>query len=506
MVWETKYEVWIMVWETKYEVWIWLVICEVAINVADGNLFYGSASAVLQNFVVDELEVKGNLTAQQYIVSSSVTHMTTSFSSGSTVFGDTQDDTHLFTGSINVTGSITSERSVDGGDNVIQVINSNTDTGTDKGAGIEFLHGSANISGESGINRVAGKILSTKAGTYNGTTDAIDSNLEFYTAKDNSNIKRLEIDEEGDSTFFGNLHITQSNPSTNEKLFTIGEDGTERFRVDAEGDVVAIGVGTFNKVQVTNDGNQSGPAIAFGTDTNTGIYQPADNKISLQADGGSTELTVDTSGIDIVGDLDISSHITASGDISASGTITAATLDAAAVSDTLAAAIVAEIDNDEIPVAKLAEDSISGVTLGGNLNNLTVDDATLQLNSGTTFNGSAARTISIKDGGVDSDALTANIAVTQLTSSIISASGDIFCTNITIAEDIVSVGDDIILKDNLAVSSSGGSIQFRGTAGGSNESITYLDSGGSGRFALLFPGSDVVAITNRASNGNVEIS
>ena len=30
---------------------------EVAINVADGNLFYGSASAVLQNFVVDELEV-----------------------------------------------------------------------------------------------------------------------------------------------------------------------------------------------------------------------------------------------------------------------------------------------------------------------------------------------------------------------------------------------------------------------------------------------------------------
>ena len=80
---------------------------EVAINVADGNLFYGSASAVLQNFVVDELQVKGNLTAQQYIVSSSVTHMTQSFSSGSTVFGDTQDDTHLFTGSISVTGSVT---------------------------------------------------------------------------------------------------------------------------------------------------------------------------------------------------------------------------------------------------------------------------------------------------------------------------------------------------------------------------------------------------------------
>jgi hypothetical protein len=41
------------------------------------------------------------------IVSSSVTNMTQSFSSGSTIFGDTQDDTHLFTGSLAVTGSLT---------------------------------------------------------------------------------------------------------------------------------------------------------------------------------------------------------------------------------------------------------------------------------------------------------------------------------------------------------------------------------------------------------------
>ena len=81
------------------------------------------------------------------------------------------------------------------------------------------------------------------------------------------------------------------------------------------------------------------------------------------------------------------------------------------INDTIAATIVAEIDNDEIPIAKLAEDSISGVALGSNLNNLTVDNATLQLNTGTTYNGSAARTISIKDGGVDSDALADDITV-----------------------------------------------------------------------------------------------
>ena len=85
---------------------------EVAINVADGNLFYGSASAVKQHFIVDELEVKGNLTAQQYIVSSSVTYTTQSFSSGSTAFGDSADDTHVFTGNITASGDISSSGNI----------------------------------------------------------------------------------------------------------------------------------------------------------------------------------------------------------------------------------------------------------------------------------------------------------------------------------------------------------------------------------------------------------
>jgi len=52
-------------------------------------------------------QINGNLVATQYIVSSSVSHYTQSFSSGSTIFGDTLDDTHLFTGSLFFTGSQT---------------------------------------------------------------------------------------------------------------------------------------------------------------------------------------------------------------------------------------------------------------------------------------------------------------------------------------------------------------------------------------------------------------
>ena len=52
-----------------------------------------------------DIYADGNVIAQNYIVSSSVTHMTQSFSSGSTIFGDTLDDTHQFTGSLFITGS-----------------------------------------------------------------------------------------------------------------------------------------------------------------------------------------------------------------------------------------------------------------------------------------------------------------------------------------------------------------------------------------------------------------
>ena len=53
-----------------------------------------------------DLTVQGDIKAENYIVSSSVTYMTQSFSSGSTIFGDTPaDDTHQFTGSVHITGS-----------------------------------------------------------------------------------------------------------------------------------------------------------------------------------------------------------------------------------------------------------------------------------------------------------------------------------------------------------------------------------------------------------------
>jgi len=62
--------------------------------------------------ITGSLAVTGNVTAQQYIVSSSVTYVTESFLSGSHVFGDTVDDVHQFTGSIRINSGATSSTSI----------------------------------------------------------------------------------------------------------------------------------------------------------------------------------------------------------------------------------------------------------------------------------------------------------------------------------------------------------------------------------------------------------
>ena len=86
------------------------------------EIVYMSAYQYVGTTLATGLEVDGNITAKQFIVSSSVTYMTSSFSSGSTVFGDSIDDTHQFTGSLSISGSIlpTSDDLIDLGSSTFQ--------------------------------------------------------------------------------------------------------------------------------------------------------------------------------------------------------------------------------------------------------------------------------------------------------------------------------------------------------------------------------------------------
>jgi hypothetical protein len=78
---------------------------------------------------------------------------------------------------------------------------------------------------------------------------------------------------------------------------------------------------------------------------------------------------------------------------------------------------------NNVPNSSLANSTISGISLGSDLNDLTVDNATLTLDSGTTYNGSAAKTISVKDGGIDTDAIADSLGTIGVNSFTGSFSG-----------------------------------------------------------------------------------
>ena len=122
---------------------------------ASGNLDVGG-----KIYSIGDIETKGDIIAQQFIVSSSVTHLTQSFSSGSTIFGDSNDDTHQMTGSLLNKGSITTTGTLTATGNIVTQGSINASQGQIFGSGIADRHeftGSVVVTGS--LNVESGRVF-----------------------------------------------------------------------------------------------------------------------------------------------------------------------------------------------------------------------------------------------------------------------------------------------------------------------------------------------------------
>ena len=104
-----------------------------------------------------------------------------------------------------------------------------------------------------------------------------------------------------------------------------------------------------------------------------------------------------------------------------------------------------------IAVSKLAASTISGITLGNNLNSLSAG-AYISFDSGTTYNGSIARTIAVNASSSNADPI--NFPIVARDSSGDFTAGSINCSNLTAsftvtAADINSTSD-CNLKKNVS--------------------------------------------------------
>ena len=181
----------------------------------------------------------------------------------------------------------------------------------------------------------------------------------------------------------------------------------------------------------------------------------------------------------MIGGIDVTGHITASGNISASGDGLFTNI-----------GIGTNSPDEAIVIAKAAARIEFDGTDGGGGEGILYNDSGGNERYALQFPGSNKVVLSNRaSNGI--------VEIRANTSGNISASGDGLFTNIGIGTN--SPDEAIVIAKAAA------RIEFDGTDGGGGEGILYNDSGGNERYALQFPGSNKVVLSNRASNGIVEI-
>jgi len=283
------------------------------------------------------------------------------------------------------------------------------------------------------LNNDAGYITSVTAqhafvtASFNGTNLLADSSqgtLNFASGSTGLNI----VANAGSDTLTFDLVAVPNSSLENDGITIAGQDISLGGTITADTIAGQISAGTITNAQLVNDGITFGTADVSLGDTVTqlsltGFTGSFTGSLSdgvtatTQSPGDNSNKVATTAYVDAVAtaaDLDLA------GD---GGTTTAVDLDSETLTFTGADGIEASASAQTITVgiadggianAKLANSTISGISLGSDLDSLSVDDSSLQLDSGTEYNGGAARTISVKALGITNAMLAGNIANAKL--------------------------------------------------------------------------------------------
>jgi len=438
-------------------------------------------------FVSGNIVTSGSVVAEQYIVNSSVTNLTQSFSSGSTIFGDTTDDKHRFTGSIEITSSLLTIDSVGG---VSGSITSTASFGTlelDNVTGLPFATGSDlhQILAESSsyvleqetgsfasgsdlqviLAESASYVVSTNTGSFASGSDIqviLAESASYLNNNSTSSLGKLTLvsDITGSITStasFGRVDVA-------ENTFILGNLGigtsTQGNRLQVAGDATIVGAldvlnsvsgglsstGSFGYVEQLGvklvDSNQTG-SFASGSDLQPILARSSSYMISDEtASMGTTTI----------------SDLFVQNDITTSGSITAREFKTEFVSSSIIFASGSQIfgNSEDDTHAFSGSVNIGDMVFSGSRVGVSSDLDVLTLSNNTlTINGSVV----INDGaniGIDSDTnlLTLNDQ-NLVVNGILDSTGRIDAQNgLQVSGSSLQVGNDFTLNYTSAVSHS----------------------------------------------------
>jgi hypothetical protein len=262
----------------------------------DGNqLQDGTGSNLPISFNGDDVIIPGALRANSYIVSQSTTIAT----SGSTIFGNSYDDTHTFSGSVNIGDKVNTDY-----DDITPALFVRQDA-VDRSQIANGFGGSIDLLVQRGSNangartgRIASR-LTTGAQTISDYY-ALDFNLR----SNDTQIDLMTLHTSNTNTS-GRVGILDTTPS-----YTLDVNGDFRAvgDINAGGNIVGDGATTISGINTITAASISSSGAIIGNRLQTDDYIIGDTSV---ATGLSVFGYIETTGT--------TGHITASGNISASG-------------------------------------------------------------------------------------------------------------------------------------------------------------------------------------------
>ena len=278
----------------------------------EGNISASGDITVNNGSFLGNLTVDGNITANQYIVSSSVTYLTQSFSSGSTIFGDTLDDTHQFTGSILYTGSLDingmTYPTTDGNDGQVLL--------TDGDGVLTFgdVKVYAQVKNISGVTLAKGTPVHATASASppaGNISEVIAASASLASTMPATFIldEELANEAEGRAILSGFINGVDTSAFKEGDIVYVGPDGGYTT-TKPTGTNLIQNLGIITKVDASN-----GAGYIYGSGRSNDVPNLLDNQIFFGSGSNQSQQ------IHISGALDATTinNITASGDISASG-------------------------------------------------------------------------------------------------------------------------------------------------------------------------------------------
>jgi hypothetical protein len=388
------------------------------------------------------------------------------FSSGSNRFGDAGNDTHSFTGSVQISGSLTTIGAstatsfngainatngvVSGSSQVIGILSSlNTYTGSND---------TTNTTQTSRLDQ-----LSTASGSAITRLTALEvetSNLETFTSSINTTIKtRLNAETviSGSSQVVGSS-ITTNTVTVGSTAIALGGTATTIAGLTSVSSTGFTGALTGNASTATT-------LATARTINGTSFNGSADITIPNLVSGSSQITAGSTTGFatGVKTQLDANTVVSGSGQInvaSTTGDIALGTRTSGNYVASLVAGTNITLSNNSgegaTPTIGLTNNKISGIALGSNLATLTIGTGL----SGTSYNGSTG--VTIANTGV-----TSNVAGTGVTVS--GATGAV----------TISIGQAVATSDNVRFNSLGIGMAATGTAGridAANDIVAFSSS------------------------------